>query len=111
MLRHVGFHEEYDGVLIDRLIQVMDSDDFGYSDAMDGPGWYAASFYASAVLGGEALHYRRPDTGNPADRPATARSIARPTAGGSGTSTTLVPLPRTRNTRWPCPMGEMAQSR
>ncbi len=28
-----------------------------------------------------------------------ARSMARPTAGGSGTSTTLVPLPQTRSTR------------
>ena len=40
--------------------------------------------------------------GGPRDRPSrpsTARSIARATAGGSGTRTTL---PRTRSTRWPC---------
>lgn len=36
----------------------------------------------------------------PAVRPSTARSIARATAGGSGTRTTLPPLPRTRSTRW-----------
>jgi hypothetical protein len=30
---------------------------------------------------------------------ATARSMARPTAGGSGTRTILVPLPHTRRTR------------
>jgi hypothetical protein len=63
MLRRVGFHEEYDGELIDRLIRLMNSDDLGYSDAMDGPGWYTVSFYAAAALGGETLHYRRPDTG------------------------------------------------
>ena len=38
----------------------------------------------------------------PADRPPTARSIPRPTAGGRGIRTTLVPLPHTRSTRWPC---------
>ncbi len=31
-----------------------------------------------------------------------ARSMARPAAGGSGTRTTLVPLPDTRSTRRPC---------
>ena len=40
------------------------------------------------------------------DRSARARSRrpvdGRPTAGGSGTRTTLVPLPQTRSTRWPC---------
>jgi len=65
----VGFHEEYDGELIDLLIQVMNSDDLGYSDAMDGPGWCAVSEYAAAVLGGETLH-RRPDTG---ERPGYIR--------------------------------------
>ncbi len=37
------------------------------------------------------------------DRPAvpeTDRPVDGP--GGSGTSTTLVPLPHTRSTRWPC---------
>src|SRR5215469_725253 len=75
MLQRVGFHEEYDGELIRRLIQLMNSDDLGNSDpvAAEEPGdigaafarmgWYAASWYAAAVLGGEALHYRRPDTG------------------------------------------------
>jgi hypothetical protein len=38
----------------------------------------------------------------PRVREPTARSIARPTAGGSGTRTILVPLPHTRSTRWPC---------
>jgi hypothetical protein len=38
----------------------------------------------------------------PAVRLSTARSMARPTAGGSGTRTTLPPLPCTRRTRWPC---------
>ena len=38
----------------------------------------------------------------PAVRVPAARSMARPTAGGSGTRTTLVPLPHTRSTRWPC---------
>jgi hypothetical protein len=38
----------------------------------------------------------------PPVRTPIARSIARPTAGGSGTRTTLVPLPHTRRTRWPC---------
>jgi hypothetical protein len=33
-------------------------------------------------------------------RSATARSTVRPTAGGSGTRTILVPLPHTRSTRW-----------
>ena len=32
-------------------------------------------------------------------RPPAARSIARPTAGGSGTRTILLPLPHTRSTR------------
>jgi hypothetical protein len=38
----------------------------------------------------------------PLARPAVARSMARPTAGGraSGTRTILVPLPHTRSTRW-----------
>lgn len=63
MLRRVGFHEEYDGLLIERLIQVMNSDDLGYYDAFDEPGWYTVSYHAKAVLGGETLHYRRPDTG------------------------------------------------
>ena len=37
-----------------------------------------------------------------AARLSAAQSIARATAGGSGTRTTLPPLPRTRSTRWPC---------
>lgn len=64
MLRRVGFHEEYDGQLIARLIQVMNSDDLGNSDsepdeewwddsaAINRMGWYAASFNVAAVLGG-----------------------------------------------------------
>jgi hypothetical protein len=56
----VGFHEEYDGKLIDRLIQVMNSDDLGTFDALgdsdiEPTGWYAASFHVSAALGGEEL--------------------------------------------------------
>jgi hypothetical protein len=35
----------------------------------------------------------------PRVRASVARSMARPTAGGSGTRTTLVPLPHTRSTR------------
>jgi hypothetical protein len=35
----------------------------------------------------------------PPVRDAIARSMARPIAGGSGTRTTLVPLPQTRSTR------------
>ena len=35
----------------------------------------------------------------PLARSAVARSMARPAAGGSGTRTTLVPLPHTRSTR------------
>jgi hypothetical protein len=38
----------------------------------------------------------------PRIRAPTARSMARATAGGSGTRTTLVPLPHTSSTRWPC---------
>ncbi|MEO3777797.1 RNA ligase family protein [Micromonospora sp. B11E3] len=38
----------------------------------------------------------------PPSRPSTARSMALATAGGSGTRTTLPPLPRTRRARWPC---------
>jgi hypothetical protein len=38
----------------------------------------------------------------PCVRSPTVRSIARPTAGDSGTRTILVPLPQTRSTRWPC---------
>ena len=38
----------------------------------------------------------------PPVRSAMARSMARPTAGGSGIRMTLVPLPHTRKTRWPC---------
>jgi Arc/MetJ family transcription regulator len=38
----------------------------------------------------------------PRARLSVARSMARPAAGGSGTRTTLVPLPHTRRTRWPC---------
>jgi hypothetical protein len=38
----------------------------------------------------------------PSSRSSTARSIARATAGGRGTRTTLPPLPRTLRTRWPC---------
>jgi hypothetical protein len=34
--------------------------------------------------------------------PVADRAVDGPTAGGSGTSTILVPLPRTRSTRWPC---------
>jgi hypothetical protein len=63
MLRRVGYHEEYDGELIDRLIQVMNSDDLEYSEAMDEPGWYEVSFCAAAVLGGEALRGALVDTG------------------------------------------------
>ena len=37
----------------------------------------------------------------PRSRRLVAWSMARPTAGGSGTWTTLVPLPHTRSTRWP----------
>ena len=40
----------------------------------------------------------------------TARSMARPTAGGSGTRTILVPLPHTRSTRWPCSSPRSAMS-
>ena len=36
--------------------------------------------------------------------------MARPTAGGSGTRTTLVPLPHTRSTRWPCSSPRSAMS-
>ena len=58
ILRRVGFHEEYDGKLIDRLIQVMNSDDLGTFGALGDSGikrtgWYAASVYVSAALGGE----------------------------------------------------------
>jgi Transposase IS116/IS110/IS902 family len=52
-----------------------------------------------------------PDTGTsdqplpgpapPTLRPPIAWSMARPTAGGSGTRTTLEPLPHTRSNRWP----------
>ena len=38
----------------------------------------------------------------PAGLSSMARSIARPTAGGSGTRAILSPLPCTRRTRWPC---------
>jgi hypothetical protein len=38
----------------------------------------------------------------PRTRSPTARLIARPTAGGSGMRASLVPLPSTRSTRWPC---------
>ncbi len=38
----------------------------------------------------------------PRSRSAIARSMPRPTAGGSGISTILEPLPTTRRTRWPC---------
>jgi hypothetical protein len=38
----------------------------------------------------------------PPVRVPIARSMARPTAGGSGIKTTLVPLPHTRRTRRPC---------
>jgi hypothetical protein len=38
----------------------------------------------------------------PDARPPMARPMARPTAGGNGTSTVLAPLPTTRRTRWPC---------
>ena len=67
MLRRVGFHEEYDGELIARLIQVMNSDELGNSgpDADEGVGdmfaamrrmgWYAAGVRAAASLGGAAL--------------------------------------------------------
>jgi hypothetical protein len=75
MLRRVGFHEEYDGVLIARLIQVMNSDDLGNSgpDADEGVGdewaamrrmgWYAASLRAAAALGGAALGSALVNTG------------------------------------------------
>ena len=36
--------------------------------------------------------------------------MARPTAGGSGTRTILVPLPHTRSTRWPCSSPRSAMS-
>src|ERR1700691_3382244 len=38
----------------------------------------------------------------PWSRGPVARSIARLTAGGSGTWGTLLPFPHTRSTRWPC---------
>jgi hypothetical protein len=75
-------HEEYDGELIDLLMQVLNSDDLGNSEpdtaeepgdmagVMGRMGWYAASWYAANVLGGETLHYRRPDT---AERPGAIR--------------------------------------
>ena len=43
-------------------------------------------------------------------RPPMAWSMARPTAGGSATRTTLVPLPHTRSTRWPCSSPRSAMS-
>ena len=44
-------------------------------------------------------------------RDPIARSIALPTAGGSGTrTTTLVPLPHTRSTWWPCSSPRSAMS-
>jgi hypothetical protein len=46
----------------------------------------------------------------PLGRSPTARSIARPTAGGSGTSTTFEPFPNTRKTRWPCSSPTSAMS-
>ena len=46
----------------------------------------------------------------PRSRRPAARSMARPTAGGSGTRTTLVPLPHTRSTRWPCSSPRSAMS-
>lgn len=75
MLRRVGFHEEYDGELIARLIQVMNSDDLGNSgpepdeepgdDAavMRRMGWYAAGSRAEAALGGAALGNALVNTG------------------------------------------------
>jgi hypothetical protein len=86
MLRRVGFHEEYDGELVARLIQVMNSDDLGNSGpdadeeagdevaAMRRMGWYAASFRAAAVLGGAALcnalvNTGRYEPGNPGRMP------------------------------------------
>jgi hypothetical protein len=75
MLRRVGFHEEYDGELIARLIQVMNSDDLGNSGpdadekagdeiaAMRRMGWYAASLRAAAALGGAALGNALVNTG------------------------------------------------
>jgi hypothetical protein len=37
--------------------------------------------------------------------------MARPTAGGSGTKTTLPPFPRTRRTRCPCSSSKVADVR
>jgi hypothetical protein len=45
-----------------------------------------------------------------ASRTGSDRSMARPTAGGSGTRTILVPLPHTRRTRWPCSSPRSAMS-
>lgn len=46
----------------------------------------------------------------PGSRSAIARSIPRPTAGGSGINTILEPLPTTRRTRWPCSSPTSAMS-
>ena len=46
----------------------------------------------------------------PRVREPAAWSMARPTAGGSGTRITLVPLPHTRRTRWPCSSPRSAMS-
>jgi AcrR family transcriptional regulator len=45
------------------------------------------------------------------DELPTARSLPRPTAGGSGIKTTLMPLPHTRSMRRPCSSPKSAQSR
>ena len=54
--------------------------------------------------GGMPVHPGSPavEQDRPRRPPPMARSNARPTAGGSGMRTTLVPLPRTRRTRWTC---------
>jgi hypothetical protein len=57
----------------------------------------AASGGMTVHPGAAAVEQDRP-TGAAADRPVDGR----PTAGGSGIWTTLVPLPQTRSTRWPC---------
>jgi len=63
----------------------------------------AATCRSRRVAACRSMRTPRPfSSSGPIDRSPAARSTARLTAGGSGTRTTLPPLPRTRRTRWPC---------
>jgi hypothetical protein len=75
---------------------------FGCGRVICGPA-SSASLRIRRVAAWRSIRAPRPVSRiGPLARVPVAWPMARPTAGGSGIRATLVPLPHTRSTRWPC---------